>query len=151
MVTYKRTVTTEADVATTISRAPAVRVAAEEKIHCPSLHLKLSKIRLQLKDNVHTLLYISNKRKWDDQNMPAIITVSTWSVLCISFEVPSTLTPSCYSRDEPASPSQPWGSALLKPEGHQSWQEYKPGKKKRTDSPQRKNKISWYFWNTKIN
>lgn len=63
MVTYKRTVTTEAAVATTISRAPAVRVVAEEKIHCPSLHLKLSKIRLQLKDNVHTLLYISIKKK----------------------------------------------------------------------------------------
>jgi len=63
MVTYERTVTTEAAVATTISRAPAVRVVAEEKIHCPSLHLKLSKIRLQLKDNVHTLPYISIKEK----------------------------------------------------------------------------------------
>lgn len=63
MVTYERTVTTEAAVATTISRAPAVPVAAKEKIHCPSLHLKLSKIRLQLKDNVHTLLYISIKEK----------------------------------------------------------------------------------------
>lgn len=63
MVTYERTVTTEAAVATTISRALAVRVAAEEKIHCPSLHLMLSKIRLQLKDNVHTLLYISIKEK----------------------------------------------------------------------------------------
>lgn len=63
MVTYERTVTTEAAVATTISRAPAVHVAVEEKIHCPSLHLQLSKIRLQLKDNVHTLLYISIKEK----------------------------------------------------------------------------------------
>lgn len=63
MVTYGRTVTTEAAVATTISRAPAVHVAAEEKIHCPSLHLKLSKIKLPLKDNVHTLLYISSKKK----------------------------------------------------------------------------------------
>lgn len=63
MVTCKRTVTTEAAVATTISRALAARVVAEEKIHCPSLHLMLSKIRLQLKDNVHTLLYISIKEK----------------------------------------------------------------------------------------
>lgn len=62
MVTYERTVTTEAAVATTISRAPAVHVAAEEKIHCPSLHLKLTKIRLQLKDNVHTLLYHQYQR-----------------------------------------------------------------------------------------
>lgn len=63
MVTYKRTVTTEAAVATTISRTPAVCVVAEEKIHCPLLHLKLSKIRLQLKDNVHSSLYISIKEK----------------------------------------------------------------------------------------
>lgn len=63
MVTSERTVTTEAAVATTISRAPAVRIVAEEKIYCPPLHLKLGKIRLQLKDNVRMLLYISIKEK----------------------------------------------------------------------------------------
>lgn len=40
MVTYERTVTTEAAVATTISRAPAVHVVAEEKNPLPFAALK---------------------------------------------------------------------------------------------------------------